>query len=50
MDEYGQPVLQSTHLVNQNPLPNYLNLQNATTQAEQQLTSKNDPSVTELLN
>ena len=47
---YGQPVVQSTHLVNQSPYMNPLNLQNATAQAEKSSTSRTDPSVVELFN
>ena len=42
---YGQPLAQSRHLVNQSHYMKSLNLQNATTQAEQSCTSKTDPSV-----
>ena len=50
MGGYGQPVVQSTHLSNQSPFMNHINLQNATNEAEQLPTSKTNPFVIELLN
>ena len=47
---YGQPIAQSTHLVNQSPyLTNYLNFQNSAPQLEQKSTNRTVPSVVELL-
>ena len=43
---YGQPVGQSTHLVNQSPYMNHMH--NVLTQTEQLSTSRTDPSAMEI--